>query len=407
MSQAFISLLFLVLVGFGIYYYYKLTSGSKASLKTRYSDGLDLLMAGHRKEAYQHFKTIVEKDSNNVKAYLKLGQVLREGGNPKQALRVHNSVKIRPKLTTFEKSELHKNLSLDYDALGDTDNAILEVENVLKLNRQNEWALSHLIEFYKKKNNWEYASKYLQQFQDVTQTKDNHLIALYKIQEGRSALENKKYNNARKLFEESLKIQPDLNSAYLFLGNSYADESETAYRMAVKIDEKEFHTPDEKEKYHEFVSCAKQQLARAIPMWIQYAENDPSGSWIVLSKLKDALYALNRFNEIEEILKSVLSKDPDNVDALSSLADFYNQKGARSEALEMIDSALEKQPKSLIANLIKIKLSSYKGNNNQLRTNCDTLIGLFMKDNYLNSNEHKQGSDITWLRNNGLNPKTL
>ena len=407
MSPTLIILLLLIAGGAGLYYYYNLTPGSKASLKTRYSDGLDLLMAGHRREAYQHFKSIMEKDSNNVKAYLKLGQVMREGGNPKQALKVHTSLSIRLKLTTFEKTELHKNLALDHDALNDTDNAISEVENVLKLNRQNEWALSHLIEFYKKKNEWEFASKYLLQFQEVTQSQDSHLVALYKIQEGRVALDNKDYTNARKLFEESLNIDPEVNSAYLFLGNSYADESETAYRLAVNLDEKEFQTPDEKQQYNEFVSNAKQQLARAIPMWIQYSENDPEGSWLVLSKLKDALYALNRFNEIEDILKSILRKDPDNVDALSSLADFYNQKGARSEALEMIDSALEKQPNSLIANLIKMKLSSYKGDLTQLRTGCDSLMDLFMKDSYLTSNEHRQNADITWLRKNGLNPQAL
>lgn len=407
MSPTLIILLLLIATGAGLYYYYNLKSGSLASLKTRYSDGLDLLMAGHRREAYKHFKSIVEHDSNNVKAYLKLGQVMREGGNPQQALRVHKSLNIRPKLTPFEKTELHKNLALDYDALGDTDSAISEVENVLKLNRHNEWALTHLIEFYKKKDDWELASKYLRQFQEVTQTQDNHLVALYKIQEGRITLNKQDYKHARKLFEESLSIDPDLNSAYLFLGNSYADESETAYRFAVKIDEKEFQTPDEKQQYSDYVSSAKQQLARAIPMWIQFTENDPKGSWLVLSKLKDALYALNRFNEIEDILKSILSKDPDNVDVLSSLADFYNQKGSRNEALEMIDSALEKQPDSLIANLIKMKLSSYKGDLTQLRTGCDSLMDLFMKDYYQNSNEHRQDSDNVWLKKNSLNPQSL
>ena len=40
------------------------------------------------------FKTedIIEKDSENIKAYLRLGQVLREGGNAQQALKIHKSL---------------------------------------------------------------------------------------------------------------------------------------------------------------------------------------------------------------------------------------------------------------------------------------------------------------------------
>ena len=37
-------------------------------------------------------------------------------------------------------------------------------------------------------------------------------------------------------------------------------------------------------------------------MWIQFTERDPDQSWLVLPKIKDALFALNRFNEIEDVL---------------------------------------------------------------------------------------------------------
>ena len=57
-----------------------------ASIKDLYNEGLDMLVIGKRKSAYKIFKTIIQQDSNNVKAYLHLGQVVREGGNPKKAL---------------------------------------------------------------------------------------------------------------------------------------------------------------------------------------------------------------------------------------------------------------------------------------------------------------------------------
>ncbi len=400
MNSSLLILLLLIGAGGGIYYYLTLRPGSKSSLKESYSEGLDLLVSGQRKEAYQHFRSIVQHDSNNVKAYIKLGQVIREGGNPAHALKIHKNLTIRSKITTFEKIELHKNLSLDYASLNKFDDAISEAENILNINRANEWALSHLIDYHKKKEDWGKASEFLYQYQEVTQTKDNHLVGLYKLQEGRVALKNKNFKKSRQLIEKSLEIEPDLSPGYLFLGNSFADESEVAYKNAMEIDDKEFQTPDEKQNYTEYVNTAKQQLARAIPMWIQFTERDPEQSWLVLPKIKDALFALNRFNEIEDVLREILKRDADNVDALSSLADFYNQKGARKEAIDMIESAMEKQPDSLIANVIRLKLSSYKGDINEVRKDCDSLINLFMKDVYHFSNAHLVRDDMSWLDKN-------
>lgn len=407
MNLSLLILLLLIGAGSGIYYYLTLRPGSKSSLRESYSEGLDLLVSGQRKEAYQHFKSIVQHDSNNVKAYIKLGQVIREGGNPVQALKIHKNLTIRSKITTFERIELHKNLSLDYAALNKLDEAITEVENILSINQANEWALSHLIDFHKKKEDWGKASNFLHQYQEVTQTKDSHLVALYKLQEGRVALKNKNFEKSRQMFEKTLEIDSELSTAYLFLGNSFAEESEVAYKLAMEIDEKEFQTPDEKQNYSEYVNTAKQQLARAIPMWIQFTERDPEQSWLVLPKIKDALFALNRFNEIEDVLREILKRDADNVDALSSLADFYNQKGAIKESIDMIESAMEKQPDSLIANVIRLKLSSYKGDINEVRKDCDSLIDLFMKDVYHFSNAHLVNDDIDWLDKNSPEGKSV
>ena len=41
---------------------------------------------------------VIDKDTNNIGAYIKLGQVVREGGNPKQALKIHKSLVLRKNL---------------------------------------------------------------------------------------------------------------------------------------------------------------------------------------------------------------------------------------------------------------------------------------------------------------------
>ena len=69
----------------------------KSKVKDLYAEGLDLLITGRRKSAYKNFQDIIQKDSDNIKAYLRLGQVLREGGNPSQALKIHRGLLHYPK----------------------------------------------------------------------------------------------------------------------------------------------------------------------------------------------------------------------------------------------------------------------------------------------------------------------
>ena len=107
-------LIILLVVGFATgcvaIYLFNIKPIRKLHVKDMYAEGLDLLITGRRKSAYRNFKEIVQKDSDNIKAYLRIGQVLREGGNPLQALKIHRRMLNRKTLTYYEQMELHKNI---------------------------------------------------------------------------------------------------------------------------------------------------------------------------------------------------------------------------------------------------------------------------------------------------------
>ena len=62
MNTSLIILLILIAIGGGVYYYLSLRPGSKSFLKESYSEGLDLLVSGQRREAYQHFSKILNNN---------------------------------------------------------------------------------------------------------------------------------------------------------------------------------------------------------------------------------------------------------------------------------------------------------------------------------------------------------
>ena len=71
------------------------------------------MVDGYRQGAYENFKKIITKDTDNVKAYLKLGQVIREGGNPENALRIHSSLNYRKRLI-INLIKIKKELKMTY-----------------------------------------------------------------------------------------------------------------------------------------------------------------------------------------------------------------------------------------------------------------------------------------------------
>ena len=208
----------------------------KSKVKDLYAEGLDLLITGRRKSAYKNFKDIIQEDSDNIKAYLRLGQVLREGGNPPQALKIHRGLLHRRDLTHYEQIELHKNLTLDYYKIGNISDAIEELHTLLKIEKNSEWAISQLITFYREQQDWEKAGEYFAKYQKLTNKDDKHKLALYKIQEGRILIKNKKFKDARETFEKALNISNDLGVAYYFIGNSFSSESEAEYQKSIEGD---------------------------------------------------------------------------------------------------------------------------------------------------------------------------
>ena len=124
-------------------------------MRDLYLEGLDLLISGHRKKAYKYFKEIVDQDTTNIKSYIKMGQIVRESKNPKQALKIHTSVSLRTDLSKYERVELHKNISLDYYDLKDIVHAVDECLYILKIDKNNDWAILQLIKYFIESENWQ------------------------------------------------------------------------------------------------------------------------------------------------------------------------------------------------------------------------------------------------------------
>ncbi len=316
----------------------------KKSEKDLYYEALDLLITGKLKEAYQTLLALIKNDTNNVKAYLKLGEVLREIGKPDRALKVHKSLEIRKDLTSYERIELFKNISLDYKHLNKIDDAISESLQILKLEKHNEWALSHLIELYKLVDDWSSSKRYLQIYQKITGDVDSRILGLYIVKQGKIELDKGNFVKARSYFEEAVNLNNELGLCYKLIGDSYSQESEV------------MHEKSKEENYERCLEQAKELLSKALSMWVKYAQSKPAQSKNVIHLIKDSLFVLERYSELEFILKDLVERDSNNIDALINLADYYSNEGESQKSINLLDSLKEKDKQSVLARMVRLKL---------------------------------------------------
>ena len=366
----------------------------KKTEKDLYYEALDQLLIGKLKEAYSTLLSLIKNDTNNVKAYLKLGQVLREIGKSDRALKVHKSLLIRKDLTSYERIELLKNISLDYKNLNKIDEAIQQSLDVLKLDKHNEWALSELVELYKLIDDWNSSKKYLQTYQKITGDLDSRILGLYVAKQGQIELKKEDFSKARLLFEEAVNMSNDLGICYKLIADSYSIESELMYQKS-KDDSEE-----------DYLKEAKELLSKALLMWVKYAQNKPSQTRKVLYLIKDALFALDRYPEIEFILKDLLERDATNIDALIDLADYYSSQGEIQKSITLLDSIKEIAKDSVLAQMVRLKLKLNLSNetSDEIKNEFNDLAEKMSKTSSLSSSS-LEDEDYNWLCRNDFSEK--
>ena len=398
MEIIFYLFLILIIVSIPLTLHYLKKPNHNASIKTLYAEGLDMLIMGKRKEAYKNFKLIIEKDSNNIKAYLYLGQVVRDGGNPNKALEIHQPLLYRKDINNYDKVELYKNLSLNYYRMKNMNQSINFAKKILMIEKFNDWSINHLIKLYKEIDDWANATEYLKILLEMNNNMNYAKLALYKVQEGRVLLKNNDFNLSREAFEEALNLNSDLNICYYFMGNAFADESNSIYDSAIELENEVEGSLEKNEQSQKLKVDAENILAKAITMWGHFIENMPEYSWMILPTLKDALQALHRYDDIEKLLIQTENKNQNNIDIVSHLADFYANKGDIDKALKTINKALEKNQDSLIAQLKKLKIICLQNKESSLSVQIDKLIVSLLRDKrYLKYKQSNNDDNMGWL----------
>jgi tetratricopeptide (TPR) repeat protein len=158
-------------------------------------------------------------------------------------------------------------------------------------------------------------------FPGCQKLKTSNLRANYHFNKANDLYREEKYKNAIKEYEETLKLNPDLNSAYIYLGTCYS-----------QIYHPGKNNPGNKEAGEKAI----RYLMRA-----KEAFPDEKNVIYALSEIYDKM---GNFEESEKYLKMILEKEPNNPVIYYVLADIYSKYNKRELSESMFEKRISLDP---------------------------------------------------------------
>ena len=340
--ELFIILSILVIaIGTSLFFYYKKKPLIKNNSNKLYTEALNMLVRGDSQNAIRLLRDVVKQDTNHLDAYLQLGDILRDEGNSQNAIKIHQSLTVRPGLDDKLQIQIHQSLAKDYLSLNEISLAKKEAEMILNIDKKEFWATEFLLDLAEKSHDWAQAAHLIKTLD--SNNSDITRLARFKVYEGMGKFENDDRKGAEQCFNKAIEIAPNFGLPHLYLGNLFSEN---------------------------------RNLVKALEHWEQYALLDLKNGSSIYSKIESALFDLGRFSEVEKFYQRALKNNPRNLDALAKIANVLEEKGERQKALDLVEDALSQYEDSIKLRLMKLKLSIQYSSPPQLSQQIDKMIDI-------------------------------
>lgn len=282
------------------------------SREVAFAEALSYLLAGNKTAALEKLQALVKKDTSNVDAYTKIGDLYREMGQPLRAAKIHQDLTVRSGLIPVQLLQIYRSLVLDNAMLGNYPAAIHYCDRLLALDKSDPWIKQKKLEFLEKRQAWHEAYDLLHHHSSLFDPEETRQkLAYYKVQEGQQLAANNKEHNARVKFREAMKVDRNYPDAYFYLADSYLRSSRP--KDAIK--------------------------------WLrQFLETVPENLDLVSDRIERILIETGEFSEIEKIYQQVIENKPQAINPRLAMAKIYDKKGELRQAIQLYREVLSQNP---------------------------------------------------------------
>ncbi len=306
-----------------------------------YAAGLNYLVSGDRTMALKKLREAARKNTENVDAYIKIGDILRDGGHVEQAIKVHGDLVVRTNLNTAEQMLILRSLEADFEAKDHYDAALKILEKIYKLQKNDLWAREQELRIHETRKDWKKAEEVYRLLAKQKNLNDSSKIAAYRVETGRQFLADGKKKDAREAFKDAIKVDAGHYPAYselceIFVGE---DKKDDAYQTLVK-----------------------------------FVETNPDNAAQAFKRMQELRFEIGDYGQIESVYENVITKSPENWEAYLALADIKDKKGEYDQAIQLSREVIGKKPEFQKA---KESLVRYLHNSGNDKAAVEQALALF------------------------------
>lgn len=302
----------------GFFSFGKKTKNGTAERKdsSAYLKGINYILSNEPDRAIEEFSKAVKINSDTVETYMALGNLFRSKGEVGRAIRIHQSIIVRPNIDQKTKIQATYDLSLDFKKAGFVKRAINSFEEVVAMDGRHLDAHMQLLELYEDIRDWEKAYHSQLRISKLRKSDDSNILAHHQTELGKILEEQGQNAAAKKAFRKAVSLDNKCVDAYLHLGDLLFSEGN--YR-------------------------------KAISTWKSVMVIAPRLTYLAYPRLEDAYFKLNQFGEIERILRENSKKNYNDIHTHLALAEYLYKKSMIDEAVGEMKIVLDLRPSHIRA----------------------------------------------------------
>lgn len=302
---------------------YKLQDGRwidrrKIRESPHYILGLNFLVSNQIDLAIEELTRAMGLDSTGLEINLILGNLYRERGQVSKAIRLHQRLLQRPKLSTMEQAYVQLCLGLDYKRGGFVDRAFQSFSEVVRLDPGNQYALLNLEKIHEEQQQWQEAQAIRQRITNIApageKPRDQAILAFLENELGLQSVRNGAPEQAIRHFETALDLNSRTVPASLNLGDVYMMQGRTT---------------------------------EAIAMWEQISRTAPDRSYLAFDRLERAYGRLEGPERFVSLCRRLIDANPQDWRARLTLGQHFANRGDPTLALDLFFESLVHNPHAL------------------------------------------------------------
>jgi lipopolysaccharide biosynthesis regulator YciM len=302
---------------------YKLRDGRwvdrrRARDSPHYMLGLNFLVANQVDPAIDELVKAAHSAGDPLEIHMILGNLYREKGQVGRAIQEHQALLQRADLRKLEHANVLLCLGLDYKRGGFVDRALEAFTEVLRLDPENQYALSNLEKLHEEQHQWAEAYAIRQRLADrqdqTTAVKHRETLAYLENEIGMEAVKRRDYAEAARRFGAAIELAPSNAPAYLNLGD---------------------------------VRYYQGDVDGAIADWERLIDQSPERAYLAFSRLDGAYTKVGGGSRFAELCRKLIASNGQDWRARLALARHLSSRSGSTEALELLFEAVELNPHAL------------------------------------------------------------